>query len=289
MDIPGTSQRLVDMREARLRLAIRTFGLRQRTHSTSRQIISPDPFRQPERFACIAPHLRNIQEPVMDLRQDAQDFCALWLLSRTQLPEHRGQLSVRLSPQRRTTESDPPPRSQFQCQLVLPSLRGDVHRLLEQGCLFAVGSSLLCSLRRMHEMTESDRQVPCLPIMIGQHFWWAQLDSLLPYGMSDAFHDAELLSEAVARGLSGEVSMLEALARHEQERNAYSLPLYEMNSQMATLEPPAPEMLQMFEAMQGNQEQIKRYIAVLGGSASPSSFFSPANIAEIKSGAAAKS
>ncbi len=85
-------------------------------------------------------------------------------------------------------------------------------------------------------------------------------DPALAHGMSDAFHDAELLSEAVARGLSGEEPMLEALARYEQERDAYALPLYEMNSQMATLEPPAPETQRMFMEGAGNANHPVRIV-----------------------------
>ncbi|MBV9229893.1 MAG: NAD(P)/FAD-dependent oxidoreductase [Chloroflexi bacterium] len=109
-------------------------------------------------------------------------------------------------------------------------------------------------------------------------------DPILAQGISDAFHDAELLAEAVDSGLSGRRPLKEALADYEQRRNEVALPLYELNCQMATLEPPPPEMQALFNALRGNQVETDRYIATMGGTISPAEFFAPENIARIMSG-----
>jgi 2-polyprenyl-6-methoxyphenol hydroxylase-like FAD-dependent oxidoreductase len=64
-------------------------------------------------------------------------------------------------------------------------------------------------------------------------------DPIMSHGISDAFHDAGLLTEAVDSGLSGRRPLPETLADYEHRRNETPLPLYELNSQMATTPCPA--------------------------------------------------
>jgi 2-polyprenyl-6-methoxyphenol hydroxylase-like FAD-dependent oxidoreductase len=99
--------------------------------------------------------------------------------------------------------------------------------------------------------------------------------------MSDAFHDAELLAEAIDSGLAGRRPLQEALADYEQRRNEAAQPLYEINCQMAMLEPPSLEMQHLFHALRSNQVETSRYLAVLAGTISPAEFFAPENIARI--------
>jgi 2-polyprenyl-6-methoxyphenol hydroxylase-like FAD-dependent oxidoreductase len=106
-------------------------------------------------------------------------------------------------------------------------------------------------------------------------------DPVLGHGISDAFHDAELLVEAVASGLSGRQSLQEALAGYEKRRNETAMPLYELNCQMATLEPPPPEMQQLLGALRSNPIEASRYVATIAGTISPAEFFAPENLARI--------
>ena len=92
-------------------------------------------------------------------------------------------------------------------------------------------------------------------------------------------------NSAIDSSLSGRRSLQEALADYEQRRNEAALPLYEFNCQMATLEPPPPEMQRIFNALRGNQVEINRYIATIAGTISPAEFFAPENIARIMNGA----
>jgi flavin-dependent dehydrogenase len=106
-------------------------------------------------------------------------------------------------------------------------------------------------------------------------------DPYAAQGITDAFCDVELLVEAIDAGLSGRRSLEEALADYEQQRNERVLPLYEYDTQRASLEPLPPERQQLFAALQGNQEQTNRFWGLAEGTTSISEFFSPENVRQI--------
>lgn len=106
-------------------------------------------------------------------------------------------------------------------------------------------------------------------------------DPITAQGITDAFRDAELVTEAVDAGLSGKQPIEEALAEYERRRNEAALPLYEFTAQLASLEPPPPETQQLFAALRSNQEQMNRFCGIFAGSVPPSEFFAPENIAQI--------
>ena len=104
-------------------------------------------------------------------------------------------------------------------------------------------------------------------------------------GITDAFRDAELVAEAIDAGLSGRRSLEEALADYERRRNEAVLPMYELTCQLASLEPPSPEMQQFFGALRGNQAEIDRFWGTIAGTVPIPEFFSPRNIERIVTGA----
>jgi len=106
-------------------------------------------------------------------------------------------------------------------------------------------------------------------------------DPYAAQGIMDAFRDVELLVEAIDAGLSGRRSLEEALAGYEQQRNERALPLYEYDTQRASLEPLPLERQQLFAALQGNQEQTNRFWGLAEGTTSISEFFSPENVQQI--------
>lgn len=67
-------------------------------------------------------------------------------------------------------------------------------------------------------------------------------DPILAQGISDAFRDAELLTEAIDAGFSGRAPVDDTLAAYEQQRNAAALPGYEANCASAALMPPPQEV-----------------------------------------------
>jgi flavin-dependent dehydrogenase len=106
-------------------------------------------------------------------------------------------------------------------------------------------------------------------------------------GISDSFRDAELLSRAIAAGFSGRLPVQKALEDYEQARNEAAMPLYELTCQRATLDPPPAEVMQLLQALCGNQRQTDRFIGLDAGTVKVSDFFSPQNIGEIMEAASA--
>ncbi|HKS28600.1 MAG TPA: NAD(P)/FAD-dependent oxidoreductase [Pyrinomonadaceae bacterium] len=106
-------------------------------------------------------------------------------------------------------------------------------------------------------------------------------DPITAQGITDSFRDAELLAEAIDEGFSGRRPLEEALADYERRRNETAMPLYEFTCQRATLATPPPEMLQLIAALEGNQEQIDRFIGIDAGTVPVTEFFSLENIGRI--------
>jgi 2-polyprenyl-6-methoxyphenol hydroxylase-like FAD-dependent oxidoreductase len=100
-------------------------------------------------------------------------------------------------------------------------------------------------------------------------------------GISDAFLGAELLSEALDAGWSGRRKLEDALFDYEQQRNEDAMPKYELNCQLASLEPPPPEMQQLFGALISNPVETTRFFGTIVGTVSIPEFFEPANLQRI--------
>ena len=106
-------------------------------------------------------------------------------------------------------------------------------------------------------------------------------DYLTAQGITDAFRDAELLSTALDEFLSGARGFDVALGEYQRTRDKHVLPMYELTGELATLEPPPPEMQQLFGAMQGNQDAMDGFARVNAGVTSPAEFFSEENVGRI--------
>jgi flavin-dependent dehydrogenase len=106
-------------------------------------------------------------------------------------------------------------------------------------------------------------------------------DPIMGHGIGKAFRDAELLVDALDEGFSGRQPLLEALADYERRRNEVLLPLYELNYQFATHEPPSQELQQLFQALRTNSTERTNYIGAITGCISPTDFFAPENVARI--------
>jgi flavin-dependent dehydrogenase len=106
-------------------------------------------------------------------------------------------------------------------------------------------------------------------------------DPITAEGITDAFRDAELLAEAIDDGFSGRRLLDEALAAYEQRRNEEALPIYEFTYQLAALEPPPPEMQQLFAALYQDQEQTNRFFGTIAGTVPIPEFFAPENLGRI--------
>jgi len=106
-------------------------------------------------------------------------------------------------------------------------------------------------------------------------------DFITAQGITDAFRDAELCADALDEALSGRRSYDVALGEYQSTRDAQVLPMYEMTAQIAALQPPDEQMIQLAGAMQGNQEAMDAFARVNSGVLSPVEFFAPENVGRI--------
>ena len=97
-------------------------------------------------------------------------------------------------------------------------------------------------------------------------------------GISDAFRDAEFLTDAIDDAFTGRLSPEESLAGYEHKRNEAVMPLYQLTCDLAKLEEPPPETLGLFAALRDNQGGCGRFLGTIAGTVSIPEFFSPENL-----------
>jgi len=112
-------------------------------------------------------------------------------------------------------------------------------------------------------------------------------DPITAQGITDAFLDAERCAEAIDAWLGAGKPFDDVMSAWHQERDAKAMPIYEFTSQMATLEPPPPELQQLLGAIQGNTEAMDGFVSVVSGAVSPVDFFSEENVGRIFASASA--
>jgi 2-polyprenyl-6-methoxyphenol hydroxylase-like FAD-dependent oxidoreductase len=106
-------------------------------------------------------------------------------------------------------------------------------------------------------------------------------DFITAQGMHDAFRDAELCATAVDESFSGARSFDDAMAAYQATRDAQVLPMYELTTQLATLQPPPPELAQLLEAIHGHQQPMDDFAQVMAGVLSPAEFFSDEHVSRM--------
>jgi flavin-dependent dehydrogenase len=110
-------------------------------------------------------------------------------------------------------------------------------------------------------------------------------DPITAQGISDAFRDADAVATSVDDTLTGRLPFADAMARYQRARDEAVLPIFEFTCELATLQPPAPEMQQLLGAMPGNQEAMDGFVGVIAGTVSPAEFFAPENAGRIMAAA----
>jgi flavin-dependent dehydrogenase len=101
-------------------------------------------------------------------------------------------------------------------------------------------------------------------------------DPITAQGIIDAFRDAESVSDALHQAWSGLRPLDEVLAEHQSARDAQVMPIYEFTSELATLEPPPPQLQQLLGRIQGNQPAMDAFVSINAATLSPAQFFEPA-------------
>jgi 2-polyprenyl-6-methoxyphenol hydroxylase-like FAD-dependent oxidoreductase len=97
-------------------------------------------------------------------------------------------------------------------------------------------------------------------------------DPITAQGINDAFRDAEQVATALDQSFSGARPFDAAMGDYQRARDEHSLAMYEFTCQLATLEPPPPEMQQMLGAIQGNQRAMDGFAQMNAGTISPMEF-----------------
>jgi flavin-dependent dehydrogenase len=100
-------------------------------------------------------------------------------------------------------------------------------------------------------------------------------------GMTDAFIDAERLVTALDATLSGRESYEAAMALYQRTRDEHAIPMYEMTSDFAALQPPPEDLQQVLAAVSRNQESMDQFASIQAGTMPIPEFFDPDNVAEI--------
>jgi len=103
-------------------------------------------------------------------------------------------------------------------------------------------------------------------------------DFITGQGIMDAFHDAELCAAALDNAFSGKQPFEAAMSEYQRTRDVRVKPMYEFTCMLATLEPPPPEMQQLFAAIHGNRKAMDDFARMNAGTISPAEFFAPENV-----------
>jgi 2-polyprenyl-6-methoxyphenol hydroxylase-like FAD-dependent oxidoreductase len=114
-------------------------------------------------------------------------------------------------------------------------------------------------------------------------------DPITAQGINDAFRDAESCATAIDQAFTGARSFDEAMGQYQRARDQHVLPMYEFTCQLATLEPPPPQMQQLFAAIHGNQKAMDGFVQMNAGTISPAKFLAPENIGQIMAAAQSRS
>jgi flavin-dependent dehydrogenase len=106
-------------------------------------------------------------------------------------------------------------------------------------------------------------------------------DPITAHGMSDAFRDAELCAKALDETFGGRRTFEEAMSDYQRARDDRALPFYDFTTQLATLEPPPPEVEHLLAAVVANEEATDAFTGMIAGTVSPVEFFAPDHIGRL--------
>jgi 2-polyprenyl-6-methoxyphenol hydroxylase-like FAD-dependent oxidoreductase len=111
------------------------------------------------------------------------------------------------------------------------------------------------------------------------------LHPITAQGITDAFMDAERLTDALDAAFTGQATYDVAMDAYQHARDEHVMPMYEMTFEFAQVDqPPPPEMQQLLAAVAGTQEAMDDFVSVQAGTLPIPSFFSPENVGRIMSG-----
>ena len=108
-------------------------------------------------------------------------------------------------------------------------------------------------------------------------------DPVTAQGITDAFLDAEVCAAALDAALAGNGPFDAEMARYQRRRDTRVMPMYQFTTQLASMEPPPPELQQLLARIADHQEAMDEFAGLFAGTVSPTEFFDPAR-AEARTG-----
>jgi 2-polyprenyl-6-methoxyphenol hydroxylase-like FAD-dependent oxidoreductase len=113
-------------------------------------------------------------------------------------------------------------------------------------------------------------------------------DFITAQGIQDAFLDAELCANALHGAFSGASEFNIAMGEYQAARDQRVAGIYEFTAQLASQEPPPPELQQLLGAVHGNREAMNGFARVQAGVTPPAEFFSAENVQRIFAAASSR-
>ena len=98
-------------------------------------------------------------------------------------------------------------------------------------------------------------------------------DFITAQGITDAFLDAEGCAQALDAALTATAPYERAMAGYHAGRDARALPVYQMTLQIASLQPPDEQMIQLVTALAGDQAGMDAFARLNSGVTPPAEFF----------------
>lgn len=114
-------------------------------------------------------------------------------------------------------------------------------------------------------------------------------DANTAQGISDAFNDAEALTEALDDAFSGRRGSEEALAAYQTSRDERTTPMFELTCQFASYDPPTEEEEALFGVLAENRDAADDFMSMFAGTLPVQEFFDPANVGRYFAAASAAS
>lgn len=116
------------------------------------------------------------------------------------------------------------------------------------------------------------------------------LHPITAQGITDAFLDAERLTEALDAFFAEEDTYDHVMAAYQSARDEHVAPMYEMTFDFAQVDqPPPPETQQLLAAVAGNQQAMDDFVSLQAGTLPIPEFFSPDNVGRIMAAQASAS
>lgn len=113
-------------------------------------------------------------------------------------------------------------------------------------------------------------------------------DFITAQGILDAFRDAERCVAALEESFGGGRPFDDAMSDYQRDRDRDVLAMFDFTCQLATLEPPPPQLLQLLRAIPGNPAASRGFAQMNAGTISPAEFFAPENVRAILDAAEAR-